>query len=342
MKRHLNTLYVQTQGAYLGARGETVKVQVEGETRLRVPIHLIGSVVLFGRVSCSPALLALCAERGVSVAFLSEHGRFRCRVEGPVSGNVLLRREQYRRSDEPRATAELARAVVLGKIANSRTVVQRALRDQAADDASLQAVAERLAALARQVQLRDLDVDSIRGLEGEAARSYFSIFDNLIKAKKEDFFFHRRSRRPPLDRVNAVLSFLYTLLLHDVASAAEATGLDPQVGFLHRERPGRPSLALDLMEELRPVLADRVALTLINQRQLKARDFRQEASGAVWLEEKGRRTVLEAYQQRKQDELRHPFLEEKMSLGLVPFVQARLLARCLRGELDGYPPFVWR
>jgi CRISPR-associated protein Cas1 len=343
MKRHLNTLYVTTQGAYLAREGEAVVVRQKDLILLRVPIHTLGGIVCFGQIGFSPFLVGLCGERGVAVSFLSERGRFLARVEGPVSGNVLLRREQYRRADDPAAAAALARSVIAGKIANSRTVILRALRDrpESSDTARLQAataqLAQHLAALKEGVPL-----DNLRGLEGTAARVYFEVFDALITQQKKDFFFRERSRRPPLDNVNALLSFLYTLLRHDVEAALETVGLDPAVGFLHRDRPGRASLALDLMEELRAFLADRLALSLVNLQQIRADGFRADESGGVVMDDETRKTVLVAYQRRKQEEIVHPFLGDKTTVGLLAHLQAALLARHLRGDLDGYPPFLWK
>ncbi|MGA3028103.1 MAG: type I-C CRISPR-associated endonuclease Cas1c [Bryobacteraceae bacterium] len=343
MRKLLNTLYVTTQGAWLARDGETLAVRVEKETRLRVPIHTLGSVICFGNVSMSPFAMDLCASNGVAAAFLTEHGRFLARVQGPVAGNVLLRREQYRRADDPAGSADIARAVVIGKVANGRSVLLRGARERDGDERSeaMQRAAARLAQV-----LAGLDhaesVDEIRGLEGDGARAYFGAFDHLIEVSKDDFFFRERSRRPPVDNVNALLSFLYTLLVHDVGAALEAVGLDPAVGFLHRDRPGRPGLALDLMEELRPLLGDRLALTLINRQQVRADGFQKTESGAVTMDDATRKTVLVAYQNRKQEELLHPFLEEKIAVGMIAHVQAMLLARHLRGDLDGYPPFLWK
>ena len=274
MKRHLNTLFVTTQGSYLAKEGETIVVKVEQEVRLRLPVHTIGGIVCFGNVSCSPFLMGFCAENGVGISFLSEHGRFLARVQGPVSGNVLLRREQYRRADDPQASADIARAVLTGKIANSRTVLQRALRDHA-DKMAADEVSFAVKRLSNYLDLlnQGQPLDALRGCEGDAAHIYFNVFDHLIISQKEDFSFQERNRRPPLDNVNALLSFLYTLLVHDIRSALETVGLDPAVGFLHRDRPGRPSLALDLMEEFRPFLADRLALSLINLRQVQGKGF---------------------------------------------------------------------
>ncbi len=343
MKRHLNTLFVTTQGAYLSKEGETVVVRAGKKTLLQVPIHTIGGIVCFGNVLCSPFLLGFCAERDVAVSFLSEQGRFLARVQGPVSGNVLLRREQYRRADDMDASAQVARSVLTGKLANCRTVLQRALRDHPAKlDAQEVGEASRKIGHSLERLQSGLSLNVLRGIEGEAAHIYFSVFDHLIVSQKEDFTFRERNRRPPLDRVNCLLSFLYTLLLHDVRSALESVGLDPAVGFLHRDRPGRPGLALDMMEEFRPFLADRLTLSLINLRQVRGKGFQEMESGAVLMDDETRKTVLVAYQKRKQDEILHPFIEERVAVGLLFFIQALLLARYLRGDLDGYPPFIWK
>lgn len=343
MKKHLNTLFVTTQGTYLHKDGETVAVKVGDDTRLRVPVHTIGGIVCFGQVSCSPFLMAFCAERDVGISFLSENGRFLARVQGPVSGNVLLRREQYRRADDEEASMVVSKAVLTGKIANSRTVLQRALRDHG-DKIDAEKVEHTVMRLNNTLERmrNETTLDAVRGYEGDAARLYFNVFDHVIVAQKEDFFFRERSRRPPLDNVNALLSFLYTLLMHDVRSALEAVGLDPAVGFLHRDRPGRPSLALDIMEEFRPFLADRLALSLINLKQIKGNGFKKNEGSGVVMDNDTRKQVLVAYQTRKQDEIQHPFIDEKVTIGLLPHVQALLMARYLRGDLDGYPPFVWR
>jgi len=343
VKRLLNTLYVTTQGAYLARDGDSVAVRVDGKAALHVSARALGGVVCFGQVSCSPPMLSLCAEQDVAVSFLSQNGRFWGRVQSPVSGNVRLRREQYRRADRPDASADLARSFLAGKIANCRAVLRRAARDHAesADDAALAAAADALTHTLTSLA-RPLRLAALRGIEGDAAGLYFGVFDHLVVAQKADFFFRQRSRRPPLDNMNALLSFLYTLLAHDVASALEAVGLDPQVGFLHRDRPGRPSLALDVMEELRPVLADRLALNLINRRQVAPGGFQATETGAVVMDDRTRKVVLVAYQERKREELRHPFLDERIAAGLLPHAQALLLSRHLRDDLDAYPPFLWR
>nr|WP_249621195.1 type I-C CRISPR-associated endonuclease Cas1c [Desulfuromonas sp. CSMB_57] len=339
----LNTLYVTTQGAYLNKEGETVVVNIERETRLRLPIHTLGSIVCFGQVTCSPFLLGHCAENNVSVSFMTGYGKFLARVQGPVAGNVLLRREQYRQADDLKASARLARMFVLGKVANCRTVLGRAMRDHAGkiDSSGMEGIVRQFSRIARKL-LREEDLDNIRGIEGRAANDYFALFNDLIVSQKEDFIFAGRNRRPPLDKVNCLLSFLYSLLYHDARSALETVGLDPAVGFLHRDRPGRLGLALDLMEEFRPVLGDRLALSLINLGQARKKGFTVTESGAVIMDDDTRKTLLTEYQKRKQIEIEHPFLKEKMPLGMLMFAQAQLLSRYLRGDLDEYPPFIWR
>jgi len=343
MKRLLNTLYVTTQGAYLCREGETVCVRVEQETKLRVPIHTLGGIVCFGQVSCSPPLMGLCGERNVLISFHSEHGKFLGRVQGPVSGNVLLRRAQYRIADDPAVAASIARAVITAKTANCRTVLLRAARDHA-ETADAQALTGAAAELGRigSGLAQEMALERLRGCEGDAARVYFGVFDHLIVAQKQDFAFHERSRRPPLDSINALLSFLYAMLAHDCTSALESVGLDPAVGFLHADRPGRPSLALDLMEEFRPVMADRVALSLVNLQQVRPSGFTKTETGAVMMDDKTRKEVLVAWQKRKAEEVQHPFLGESVEVGLLPYAQALLMARFLRGDLDGYPPYIWK
>lgn len=346
MRRQLNTLYVTTDGAWLRKDGANIVMEVEGAIKARLPVHMLESLVCFGRVMASPALLGYCAEQGITVCFLTPNGRFLARVEGPVSGNVLLRRQQYRSSDDPTLCSVIVRHMLIGKIYNQRAVLGRAMRDHGdtlaeADAAALTQAHRRLGRISDRLVVES-SVDVLRGLEGEAAQAYFSVFDHLIRVPQAAMRFKVRSRRPPLDAVNALLSFLYTLVTHDCRSALEGVGLDPAVGFLHRDRPGRPSLALDLLEEFRPLLADRLALSLINRKQVGERDFQVMDSGAVLLKEDARKTVLTAYQERKREELRHAFLEEKAPIGLFPFIQAQLLARHLRGDLDAYPPFLWK
>lgn len=343
MKHLLNTLFVTTQGAYLNKEGESLLVNAEREVKLRIPIHNLGGVVCFGNVMCSPFLLGHCANRNVTVSFLTENGRFLARVSGGVSGNVLLRREQYRRADQEHASVAIARNLLTGKIANARTVLQRGLRDhpEIDPDEAVKAAVTRLARIVYDLQ-KEHALDTLRGLEGDAGRVYFQELDRLITAQKDHFFLKERNRRPPLDNVNALLSFAYTLLVHDCVGALEAVGLDPQVGFLHRERPGRPSLALDLMEEFRPFLADRLVLSLINLRQVQAKGFIKTATGAVEMTDETRKTVLTAWQKRKQEKITHLFLKEDVAIGILPYLQALLLARYMRGDLDEYPFFAWR
>lgn len=342
MRKLLNTLFVTTQGAYLAKDGETVAVRVDGEMRLRLPVHTLEGVICFGQVSASPFLLGFCAEHGVGVGFLTEHGRFLARVQGPVKGNVLLRRQQYRLADDPGHSTHIARAIVSAKVANARSILLRAAReDKDSEDDDIRSAVKALASvLARLEQAPNLD--GVRGLEGEAAHRYFAAFEQMVVANREAFSFSSRSRRPPLDPMNALLSFVYTLLRHDCESACEGVGLDPAVGFLHRDRPGRTGLALDLMEEFRACLADRLVLTLINRKQVQPKGFKKLESGAVLMDDATRKEVLTAWQQRKREEIVHPFLEESVPIGLLPHAQALLMARHIRGDLDAYPAFFWR
>lgn len=339
MKKLLNTLYVQTQGIYLRQEGETVVAEKDGQVLMRLPIHTLSGLVTFGNVMCSPFLLHLCAERGVAVSFLSEHGRFLARTTGPVSGNVLLRVAQVRAHDDPDRKGDIARSCVAGKIANDRNLLLRRMRDHG-DTPALRTAAAALADVLLRLRDSPPDAARIRGLEGEAAAAYFAAFNDLLLANREAFAIASRNRRPPTDPMNALLSFLYTLLAHDCRGALEGVGLDPQVGFLHELRSGRPSLALDLMEEFRAPVADRLALTLVNRQQLSPKDFKTTESGAVQLSESARKDVLLAWQQRKLETVTHPFLDEKVPVGLLPHLQALLLARHLRGDLDAYPPWM--
>ncbi len=347
MRKLLNTIYVTSEDAWLRKEGANLVVEVGGAERGRAPLHMLEGLVSFGRAGASPALYAACAEAGIAVSHLEPNGRFLVRVEGPRSGNVLLRRTQYRVADDPPRQVAIVRGIVAAKAANQRTVLRRTLRDHgeamgAPERESLVAAERRLTDVARRTLVAG-EVDVLRGLEGEAAVVYFGCFASFVRVDDPAFAFRGRSRRPPLDPMNALLSFLYAMLGHDCRSALETYGLDPQVGFLHADRPGRAGLALDLMEELRPVLADRLALSLVNRRQVAADDFVVEiAGGGVRLTDEARKRVLVAWQERKRDELRHPYLGETIMFGLVPFVQAQLLARHLRGDLDGYPAFIWK
>lgn len=343
MKQLLNTLYVMTQGAYLSLDHETVKVEIDGKVQMQVPMHHLGAIVVMGNVMISPFLMGKCADEGRTVVILDRNGRFKCRVVGKTTGNVLLRQAQYEAvRDKGRATA-IARNMVAGKVKNSRQVLLRGARetDNAEEVAALHKAADVLADALFHLKGSD-DIDHVRGLEGESANAYFHVFDRMVKAgERETFRMNGRSRRPPLDPMNGLLSFLYTLLLHDCVSAAEGVGLDSQMGFLHALRPGRPSLGLDLMEEFRSVLADRLALTLINRKQITAKSFEVRPGGATYLNDEGRKEVVTAYQKRKQDEFHHPILDEQVPFGLLPHVQARLLARHLRGDLEEYTPVLY-
>lgn len=321
MKQLLNTLFVTSEDIYLSLEGENVLANREKNVIARYPLHTLQTIVSFSYSGASPALMGACAERGIGLTFCTPRGRFLARTCGESSGNVLLRREQYRIADD----------------------AQRTCRDHSprVEGCGLEEAAQSIRELLPPV-LSVTDLDALRGLEGVAAGAYFGVFDHMLLSRKEDFFFHGRNRRPPLDRVNAMLSFAYSLLAHDCASALESVGLDAYVGFLHRDRPGRNSLALDLMEELRPCMADRFVLTLVNNRMVKPEDFQIQDSGAVLLTDDGRRKFLKTWQERKRDTLTHPYLNEKLSWGMIPYVQALLLARFIRGDLDAYPPFLWK
>lgn len=340
----LNTLYLTIAGAYLHLDNDTLRIEIERETRLRVPLHHIGGVVTYGDVLISPSAMHRLADEGKSLVLLDRNGGFKARLEGSVNGNVLLRHAQFRKMDDAVFTLELAKACVAGKLKNTRYVLLRGARDADADT-DAQALRETADSIA--YNLRGLahapDLDTVRGLEGEAARRYFAAFHHLIRSDQREVFApDGRSRRPPRDRMNALLSFLYSLTMNDCRSAIESVGLDPQLGCLHAVRPGRAALALDLMEEFRPLLADRMALTLVNRGQLRAKDFDVRPGGAVMLHDDARKTLLVAYQERKQEQVEHPLLAQKLMLGLLPQIQARLMARHVRGETEGYLPYLVR
>lgn len=344
MRTHLNTLFVTLEGAYLRKDGAAVEVRHEGSTRLRVPLHNLDGIVCFGwDTTASAALMAACAEADVALSFHTPHGKFLAASRGFTAGNILLRRAQYAVADDAAKSLAISRNCIAAKIANCRTSVLRTARERAERDPKratrLLEAAEKLAVRIRHAAGAK-DLDSLRGIEGDAAVFYFAVMDQLITVHAPEFKFGERSRRPPRDPLNALLSFVYTLLMHDCRSALESCGLDPQCGFLHRDRPGRPSLALDLMEEFRPTLGDRTVLTLINRQQITAKDFETRENGAVYLREKSRKTVLQHWQERKSTEVQHPFLDEKTTIGLLPQLQARLLARHLREDLDAYPAFL--
>lgn len=342
MKKLQNTLYVLTQNSYLYCQNETIAVKVGGEEKIRIPAHTIESIICFGNTSVSSPFIAFCGERNISLSFLSNYGKFYGRIYGPVSGNVLLRKQQFAKLYDNNFTIDFTKMILYGKFANCKNLLLRSRREQKDEDSKLQLenAIDKITTLAQQLSGIEY-IDSLRGIEGVAASTYFSVFDYMIKSNKDVFKFNTRSRRPPKNNVNALLSFLYMLLKNDVQSALEAVGLDTSVGYLHTIRPGRASLALDLMEELRSPICDRLVLSLINLNQIKSEDFIQNSTG-IFLTDKARKVVLNAWQMRKKEKITHPFLKEKISIGLIPFAQAQLLARVFRGDLDKYPPFLWR
>lgn len=342
MKQLANVLYVTTPEAWLSLDGENVIIKKDDQVSTRLPLHNLENIVCFNYLGVSPALMRACVERNVGLCFLAPSGRFQARVTGKVRGNVLLRKKQYRVSEDEAASVPIAASFLLAKIANCRKVVERAIRDHVllVDVESLKRVSDALKGVLTVIPTCG-SLAELMAFEGSAAKLYFSIFDNLILQQKDAFQFRERSRRPPLDEMNALLSFLYTLLTNEVVSALETVGLDPYVGFLHQPRPGRPSLALDLMEELRPVFGDRLALSLVNRKQVTGSGFVSKESGGILMDDETRKTVLSAWQERKKEEILHPYLKERIPFGLLPHVQALLLARFLRGDLDAYPPFFW-
>lgn len=344
MRQILNTLYVMTQNAYLHLENDTLRVDVERVKKLQVPLHHLGSVVCLGNIMVSPSLMHRCADDGISLVLLDHNGRFKARLEGPVSGNILLRQAQHAKAAEANFALQMAQASIAGKLRNARQVLLRGAReaDDEQDGKVLSAAADSLAISIRNLPTA-ISLDSLRGIEGDAAKVYFGALPKLVRKNvREDFTMDGRTRRPPRDRCNALLSFLYAMVMNDCRSALESVGLDPQLGFLHAVRPGRAALALDLMEEFRAVLADRLALTLINRGQISAHDFVEREGGAVMLEGDGRKAVVVAYQERKQEEVMHPLLETKVPIGLLPQLQARFMARTIRGEMENYIPFLYK
>jgi CRISPR-associated protein Cas1 len=343
VRKILNILYVTAPDSYLSLDGENVVVLVEEKERIRVPLHNLEGIVTFGYTGASPAFMGQCAKRNIALTFLTQHGRFQARVVGESRGNVVLRREQYRIADNEVRSLEIARNCIIGKIHNARSVINRATRDhgERIDIDRFQLVSEQLKNGLSLIE-KAASLEELRGHEGEAASRYFSVIDGLILQQKEAFYFHTRNKRPPLDNINAMLSFVYTLLAHDVAAALETVGLDAYVGFLHTDRPGRVSLALDMMEELRSIFADRFVISLVNKRVINGNGFEKQENGAVVMKDETRKEILRNWQERKQEKIKHPFLEESIEWGLVPYVQAMLLARFIRGDLDGYPPFLWK
>jgi len=343
MKKLLNTLYVTQADVYLSLNGDNVVIQKEEEKLARVPLHNLEAITTFGYMGASPALMGYCADKNISISFFTKSGRFLARVIGESKGNVILRKKQYRISDDEVLSAKIARNFIIGKIYNNKWIIERMTRDYPlrVDVSQFKAVSKHLSSIIREIRICE-DLEQLRGWEGQAAISYNKLFNQMILQQKEDFYFHSRSRRPPMDNVNAMLSFAYSLLAKDMAAALEGVGLDAYVGFLHRERPGRASLALDVMEELRGVYADRFVLSLINKRVMNKDDFLKKENGAVIMTDEGRKTFLSAWQARKQEQITHPYLGEKISWGLVPHAQSLLLARYLRDDLDEYPPFLWK
>lgn len=343
MRHLLNTLFVTSDDVYLSLDGENVVVNRKQEVLARYPMHNLFGIISFSYAGASPALMGACAQRGISLAFCSPSGRFLARTCGENNGNVLLRRTQYRKADDLQESCRIARTMVFGKLYNSRWSIERTRRDHGmrVDGEKLLSASAKIKELLPSAA-EETSLDELRGIEGVGAAAYFGVFDDMILNAKQTFYFHGRNRRPPLDAVNAMLSFAYYLLAHDCTSALESVGLDAYVGFLHRDRPGRSSLALDLMEELRPCMADRFVLTIINNRMISPEDFETRENGAVIFKDQGRKVFLKNWQEKKQEMLTHPYLAEKIQWGLVPYVQAILLARYLRGDLDAYPPFLWK
>ncbi len=348
MQQLMNTLYLTTPGTYVKREGESVEVHIDGKKKMEIPFIHLNGIVCFGNILISPGIINHFAEENRPIIWHDSIGRFRARLVGPTSGNVLLRKAQMEAWSDSCRKFEIARSIVAGKIRNAREVIQRGARDESrsGEQEKLRFISRKLAhSIDRIAPNRpglEMDMDFLRGIEGNAARDYFSVFGLLIRSDSDFFAFEKRTRRPPRDPVNALLSFLYTLLLNDCVSALEGVGLDPQFGFLHEIRPGRPSLALDIMEELRPIFADRLALTLINRKQITRNDFSERPGGSVLLSDKARKQVIIAYQERKQTERHHPVLDQQVPFGLIPHVQARLIARHLRGDLEQYIPFYFR
>lgn len=343
MRKLLNTLFVTTEDSYLALENENVVIWQADERKAQYPLLMLESIISFSYKGASPALMGECAKRNIGLCFMTPHGRFLARTQGESRGNVLLRKQQYRISDQPDASCQVARNSIFGKIYNCRWLIDRTLRDHAlrVNAAELKAVTLQMAHQLERISAFS-DMDHLRGIEGELAARYFGVFDHLILNQKDDFAFGNRNRQPPADPVNAMLSFGYSMLAHDCAAALESVGLDAYVGFMHRDRPGRQSLALDLMEELRPVFVDRLVLTLINMRTIQAKHFNHKPGHVCLLSDEGRKVFLTAWQTHKRKEINHPYLNEKIPWGLVPYVQALLLARYIRGDLDGYPPFLWK
>ena len=343
MKKLLNTLYITIDNGYLHKEGENIVVKADGVTKFAMPVHNLEGIICFGNIIVSAHLMGFCAERHVSLSFVSEFGKFIARSTGKINGNVIVRKKMYTMAEDIEMSLPIARNMILGKVMNCRAVLERGLRDHGESIDSEVVKKSSLYLRNRLRKIRNAESHNVLlGYEGECAKSYFQGINHLILSNKDAFYINNRTRRPPLDNMNAILSFTYTILMHDVQSALEAVGLDSYVGFYHRDRPGRASLALDLMEELRPTLADRLALSLVNRKQLTGKDFIQKESGAVLMTDEARKVLLSEWQKRKKEEITHPFINEKVNIGLIPYVQAMLLSKHIRGELDEYPPFFWK
>ena len=342
MRKLKNILYITSPDAYIMCEGEALKIRIGKDKEIKLPAHNLEGLVQFGYPGVSPRAMALCAKLGISITFLSQHGKFLARVEGPQSGNILLRREQYRIYDQYEKSLLISKSMIAAKIINSNLILKRGIRDYSDRmNIDFERAIEKLDQMPESIINCDSE-DVLRGIEGDAAREYFGKFSNLIFVDKSEFYFNGRNKRPPLDKMNCLLSFLYTLLVHECKSACETVGLDPSAGFMHKDRPGRPSLALDLMEELRPVFADRLALTLVNRRQIKPEHFEHLPQGDIRITEDGKKVVLEAWQARKNDLITHHYIGEKIEFGLIPYVQALLLSRHIRGDIAEYPAYIWR
>lgn len=343
MRKLLNVLYISNPESYLSIDGENIVVSIKGVDKFRIPVHNIESIVCFSYMGASPALMGLCAKQSVGLSFVSPYGKFLGRVTGGVYGNVLLRKKQYQVSESEGECLQIAINFITSKLVNSRVAIERCIRDhsETVDVVALKEASAYLKKNSIRLQ-RSSSLDEIRGIEGDCAKAYFGVFDQLVLHQKEEFFMRGRNKRPPRDNLNAMISFLYTILAHDIQSALETVGLDPYVGFLHRDRPGRPSLALDIMEEFRSFMVDRLVLSMINRKQISGNGFSEKESGGVLMDDDTRKEVLTAWQKRKQEKITHPFLGEKMEIGLLPYAQTLLLARYLRGDINAYPPFLWK
>lgn len=343
MKKLLNTLFITSEDAYLAEENDNVIIKNKDKRIGQVPLHILENIYSFSYMGASPALLGKCAERGIGFAMLTPNGKFLCRITGPGHGNVILRKQQYRISDNEELALPYIKNIILGKVYNEKWTISRTVRDYPMR-VNVEKLQNIIDVLSKKLEdIRNVDsISRLRGIEGDSAAEYFSVFDDLILNNKEDFYFSGRNRRPPTDYVNAMLSFCYALLANDCASALEAVGLDAYVGFMHTDRPGRMSLSLDLMEELRAPVADRFVLSMINQKRIRKEDFETSADGAVRFSDDARKGLIKDWQDRKRTEITHPFLKEKIEWGLVPYVQALLMARCIRGDIDEYPPFLWK